>query len=357
MRIGILTQHFLLNYGGIIQNYALQQVLIRLGHHPLTFEHDTCYSHFRWILRVVKHVAKERNLKDLPSKPVYKGRIGQRNFIHFVLRNIRSVKVRNFSPNLTRRYQIEAYIVGSDQVWRPAFNLEPRLYNMFLDFAGSKPLKIAYAASFGTSDWEFTAEQTRRCRALASEFNAISVRESTGVELCKKYLGVNAEHVLDPTFLLQKEDYLMLCMDIPRQSGHVFAYSLVQRQKVAEVAKRVAAVWHEPVIHKEAGSRVKAEDSIEAWLAEFRDATSVVTDSFHGMVFSILFHKPFLIVMNPSGGNDRYLSLLNDLGLSDRILSNGALPEKVLPIDWNVVDARLEEQRSASIDFLKRSLS
>lgn len=357
MRIGILTQHFLLNYGGIIQNYALQQVLIRLGHCPLTFEHDTCYSHFRWMLRSIKHIVKERTFKDLPARPVYKGRIGQRNFIRFVLRNIRSVKVQDFSPNLTRHYQIDAYVVGSDQVWRPAFNPGPRLYNMFLDFVDENVGKIAYAASFGTSDWEFTPEQTRRCKILASEFDAISVRENSAVVLCNKYLGVKAEHVLDPTLLLKSEDYLMLCRDFPRKSAHIFAYTLVQTHKVITIAKKIATDNHQALCVKEAGNKIKEEDSIEIWLAGFRDASTVVTDSFHGMVFSILFHKPFWIVMNPSGGNDRYLSLLNDLGLANRIVADTALPEQDQSIDWDAVDVRLEEQRNASIDFLKRNLS
>ena len=90
MKIGILTQHFLLNYGGIIQNYALQQVLKKLGHEPLTFEHDTCYGHLRWILRSLKQIFRQRSLKGLPARPVYKGRIGNRNFIRFIIKNINS---------------------------------------------------------------------------------------------------------------------------------------------------------------------------------------------------------------------------------------------------------------------------
>lgn len=166
MKIGILTQHFLLNYGGIIQNYALQQVLMKLGHEPLTFEHDTCYSRTRWFLRTVKHILRNRSFRNLPVYPIYKGRIGNKNFIKFVLKNIKSVPVTDFTPSLTAQYGIDAYVVGSDQVWRPAFNLGPRLGNMFLNFADDKVKKFSYAASFGCKEWEYTKEQEKHVQSL-----------------------------------------------------------------------------------------------------------------------------------------------------------------------------------------------
>ena len=94
MKIGILTQHFLLNYGGIIQNFALQQVLLKFGHDPLTFEHDTCYSRTRWLLRTAKQILKTRSLKGLPVYPTYQGRIGNKNFIKFVLKNSEGLYTR-----------------------------------------------------------------------------------------------------------------------------------------------------------------------------------------------------------------------------------------------------------------------
>lgn len=217
MKIGILTQHFLLNYGGIIQNFALQRVLMKLGHAPLTFEHDTCYSRTRWLLRTVKHILRMRSFRNLPVYPIYKGRIGNKNFIKFVLRNIRSVPVKDFVPSLTAQYGIDAYVVGSDQVWRPAFNLGPRLGNMFLDFADDKVKKLSYAASFGCKEWEYTKEQEKACSKLARRFDAISVREASAVDLCKNHFGVDASLVLDPTLLLNKEDYEKVCNNIPKK--------------------------------------------------------------------------------------------------------------------------------------------
>lgn len=355
MKIGILTQHFLLNYGGIIQNSALQQVLLKLGHDPLTFEHDTCYSRTRWFLRSAKHVLKNHSLKGLPVYPTYQGRIGNKNFIKFVLKNIRSVTVNDFTPDLTQKYGLDAYVVGSDQVWRPAFNLGPRLGNMFLDFAGDDVKKISYAASFGCKEWEYTEEQERMCGKLAKRFDAISVREASGVDLCKEHFGVDATLVLDPTLLLNKEDYGKVCHDVPKKEKHIFVYSLVVSEGVLAVAEKVAEAMGLSIIVKQAGRKVKKEDTIEDWFAEFRDADYVVTDSFHGMVFSIIFNKPFSIVMNPSGGNDRYLSLLSQLGLMERIVSDELQPV-FSAIDWSDVNHRLTELRKASFEFLKTNL-
>lgn len=355
MKIGILTQHFLLNYGGIIQNFALQRVLMKLGHAPLTFEHDTCYSRTRWLLRTVKHILRMRSFRNLPVYPIYKGRIGNKNFIKFVLRNIRSVPVKDFVPSLTAQYGIDAYVVGSDQVWRPAFNLGPRLGNMFLDFADDKVKKLSYAASFGCKEWEYTKEQEKACSKLARRFDAISVREASAVDLCKNHFGVDASLVLDPTLLLDKEDYGKVCHDVPKKEKHIFVYSLVVSEGVLAVAEKVAEAMGLSIIVKQAGRKVKKEDTIEDWFAEFRDADYVVTDSFHGMVFSIIFNKPFSIVMNPSGGNDRYLSLLSQLGLMERIVSDELQPV-FSAIDWSDVNHRLTELRKASFEFLKTNL-
>lgn len=356
MKIGILTQHFMLNYGGIIQNYALQQVLLRLGHEPLTFEHDTCYSRTRWFLRTVKQVLKTRSFKNLPVYPVYKGRIGNTNFIKFVLKHIKSVPVKDFVPSLTTQYGIDAYIVGSDQVWRPAFNLGPRLGNMFLDFADDKVMCLSYAASFGCKEWEYTKEQELTCSKLAKRFNAISVREASGLELCKQHFGVDATLVIDPTLLLSKEDYEKVCVDIPLKGKHIFVYSLVVSDKVLAVASSVSEKTGLAIVVKQAGDKVKREDTIEEWFAEFRDAEYVVTDSFHGMAFSIIFNKPFAIVMNPSGGNDRYISLLSQLGLMDRIAKDELQPN-METINWNDVNQKLAVLRQESMNFLKVNLS
>lgn len=354
MRIGILTQHFLKNYGGILQNWALQQVVLQMGHNPLTFEHDTCYSRTRWLLRTIKQVLKSRSFASLPAYP-YRGRVGHKPFIDFIIKDIRSVTVHDFTPDLERSYKCDAFIVGSDQVWRPAFNLG-RLYNMFLDFASDDVRKIAYAASFGVSEWEYTEEETRRCRELAQRFDAVSVREDSAVSLCREYLGVEAECVLDPTLLLDKEDYLTLCQNVAVSKNMVFVYALHLSDDIIDYANKLAESKELKVIMIQAGEKLKKKDSIEQWVAMFRDADYVVTDSFHGMAFSIIFNKHFFVFKNESGGVARYYSLLKTLNLENRIIEGKGNMQKD-DINWDIVNHKRNELRKESIHFLKKSLS
>ena len=226
---------------------------------------------------------------------------------------------------------------------------------MFLNFADDKVKKLSYAASFGCKEWEYTEEQELQCGKLAKRFDAISVREASGVDLCKEHFGVDATLVLDPTLLLDKEDYGKVCNDVPRKGKHIFVYSLVVSEGVLAVAEKVAETMGLPIIVKQAGSKVRKEDTIEDWFAEFRDADYVVTDSFHGMEFSIIFNKPFAIVMNPSGGNVRYISLLSQLGLMERIVKDGTLPSDSA-IDWQKINMQLDSLRKTSLEFLKNKI-
>ena len=188
-----------------------------------------------------------------------------------------------------------------------------------------------------------------------SHLGGISVREASAVDLCKNHFGVDAALVLDPTLLLNKEDYEKVCNDIPKKEKHILVYSLVVGESVMNVASKVSETKGLPIVVKEAGGKVKKEDTIEDWFAEFRDAEYVVTDSFHGMVFSIIFNKPFSIVMNPSGGNDRYISLLSQLGLTECIVDEKLTPSSAI-IDWEQVCSLLNVLRESSLLFLKQNL-
>lgn len=354
MKIGILTLQFLTNYGGILQNWALQQVLIKMGHEPLTFEHDTCYSRSRWLLQTLKQIVLTRSFGPLLAYP-YRGRVGHKPFIDFIVKNIRSVTVHNFTPELEHCYNCKAFIVGSDQVWRPAFTWG-RLYNMFLNFVSDSVRKIAYAASFGVSEWEYTIEETNQCRTLAKRFDAISVREDTAVTLCRNYLDVTPQCVLDPTLLLDKEDYLTLCQEVKVSKNMVFVYALHIDDCMVRFANALAKEKSLTVKILLAGDSLRPEDSIEQWVAMFRDADYVVTDSFHGMAFSIVFNKPFFIFKNEGGGVARYYSLLQMMGLEHRIV-DGQETRESQDIDWMTVNKILDEKRKKSLSFLRDSLS
>lgn len=215
MKIGILTQPFRGNYGGILQNWALQRTLRSMGHEPVTIDILPRSTIGRFILSTIKSFV----LWFIPSRRrTFQKWSDKRNplFEDFVNRQIVKTHVcRRYSMDIVEEYGLEALLVGSDQTWRPMYNVG-MLSDMFLgfacDFTGKK---VAYAASFGVDYWEYTERQTSFCASLAQRFDAISVRETSGVKLCERYLGINAAAVLDPTLLVEKEAYAELCEKVP----------------------------------------------------------------------------------------------------------------------------------------------
>lgn len=359
MKIGIVTQPVSRNYGGILQNYALQQTLIKLGHTPYTFDLGK-YTWKNWGVTTIKSIIKKLIGRPyhFPETP-YKRNKSEEILRDFVKQHINLISPRNYrpDPNKIKEYGLEALIVGSDQVWRPMYNYN--IEDMFLRFAQSANIKrIAYAASFGTGQWEYNDLQTANCKTLAHEFDAISVREDSAVDLCKKYLGVEAIHTLDPTMLLTFDEYNKLLLDMPRNTNRVlFAYLLdITEQKVEYVKNVATSMGLEPIIMS-AHTQLSASDSIEKWLANFRDAQYIVTDSFHGCAFSIIYNVDFTVIGNMHRGLDRMTSLLKSVGLMSRLIDESNLKsEQYTQIDWNKVNIQLNSLRKDSISFLTRNI-
>lgn len=332
MRIGIITQPLYANYGGVLQNWALQQVLMKLGHEPITIDYLPTRSIKSFIISTIKSLIlwfvpsrrREFVQRKYKRKSLFEG---------FIAQHISKTEVcYQYSMRYIEQYKLEALIVGSDQVWRPMYN--DCLYNMFLQFAENfKGKKIAYAASFGVDNWEFSDEQTKICASLIKQFDAISVRESSGISLCEKYWEVDAVNVLDPTLLVSKGEYIKLCADIPvAKERFLAAYVLDSSDEVDKIIAEEAS--KRGLIIRRYTADAKAELTVEEWISIFRDASFVVTDSFHGTVFSILFEKPFRCVANRDRGNARFEDLLGKYN-----------------------SRKLDEWRGESIAFLKKVLS
>lgn len=355
MKIGIITQVLLNNYGGTLQNYALQRVLRNMGHEPITLDYIPTKSIFRVILSLLLtpflfFTNKKRSINDcLPCKRDNK-------FEYFIKHNISvTQRLDYYSPSLINDYNLDAIIVGSDQVWRPVYN-EDVLYDTFLSFTLPYKIKrIAYAASFGVSTWEFTEEQQAKCAELIKNFDAVSVREESGAYLCKEFLGVDAKVVLDPTLLLKKEDYFPLlkenlyCDDfifsyILNPTGYKFNIITLKEKELALPSKTVSL-------------ERKNLFSIEEWLTFFYKSKLVITDSFHGTVFSIIFHKDFIVFDNNKRGSARLQSLLRKVGLENRLLDENNACLDMDEINWDVVDEKLNAFRGDSIKYLISCLS
>ena len=382
MKLGILTQSMSANYGCNLQMYALQTVLQRMGHDVEILNVKVPQLMEPFSKRVVDRIFSLTKIcvKILIGRPIYIPiKQSQYNYFYQLISPFHRKYLRGGPPcrgkdelsEYVKRMHFEGFIVGSDQVWRPCYNLCGRLENMYLDFTdGLECKRVAYAASFGVDNWEYTNQQTYKCRILAQKFDAVSVRECSGITLCKNFLGIDATNVLDPTMLLDRNDYEELIDNAPQKipHGNLYHYILDKTEEIQKGIKYAESTlgftafsYLNPcpegtyeLFHK----RRSIFPSVELWLQGFRDADLVLVDSFHGTVFSILFNKPFWVIGNPKRGMTRFENLLKQFSLEDRLISANEIMTINLrkPIDWNFVNQRRSELKSFSLDFLKEAL-
>lgn len=300
--VGIVTLCLHTNYGGNLQTFALQQALKKIG-----FSATTLQFNFWW---------------NDNSKGFNNGRIVRA----FTEKNIHLTDVLYLPQELHKLSQMrfKNLIVGSDQVWRRIF-LGNAIYSFFLDFAQYQKIpKIAYAASFGTeTDSEYSADEITRLKILLKQFTALSARENSGVAILKNW-GFKAQHLLDPTLLLNAEDYAQFFPAVPKNRNFIFAYLLDRSPYKTAVAQRVANAKNLTLVQVNDTNDIP-KPSVERWLWRFQNADFVVTDSFHGCVFSIIFGKPFIAILNVARGSARFFSLLQMLDLSERLLDEATL--------------------------------
>lgn len=379
MKIGILTLPSTFNYGGILQAYALQHTLDNLGYDSIILQRERPINRVnnKSLKALCKNLIKKVLGKDAYTVPNESQcdfiEVNCRKFIELNLR--KTQRVAYDTPTLSRlceENEIDTIIVGSDQVWRP--HMTANIKNYFLDFCDKKIKKIAYAASFGVDEWEFNKEDTLVCSKLVKEFKLVTVREYSGINLCDEYLGVEAKHVLDPTMLLSPEDYISLVEKsrVGKSEGNLFYYILNESNAksnfVEEISNRYGLKPFKVMPERDAYFNYNADKHIEecvypspaAWIRAFIDAECVVTDSFHGTVFSIIFNKPFWTIGNKSRGNARFDSLLKMFHLEHRYISDIEslkIDDQVRNIDWKQVNQIRQEKRLFSLQLLCDALN
>ena len=365
MTIGILTQALHGNYGGLLQNYALQQVLIQLGHNPITIDRHIHRNEnpLKNLVKSILRLTRSKHDASLLSKSQRKKIT--KNQIQFKIDNIITtppiITQSNFDKEV-HSSKYDAFIVGSDQCWRPCYSAN--IGNYFLDFIeNDKIIKIAYAPSFGVDNWEYNEEQTEMVKIAISKFNAISVREKSAIDLCKTHLNIKAKWVLDPTMLLGAEGFRKFIKK--DKSTGIVTYLLEETPSIENLIENVGHKIGESKITQNLPSQVfkrfeslkkHVSISVESWIENIANAKFVITDSFHGAVFSILFNKPFIVSLNGVRGNTRIESLLEDFDLKECIVSdfhNFLIPE----YNWNKINDHLTIRREESLGFLKQALS
>ena len=383
MRIGILTLPFNINYGGVIQCYALQTVLQRMGHEVVVlnrkFDNPPLIVVMLRLVSIVKCFVRRYVFGNESIKlsnpfshfyyiyvkyPIMDNR-AIRDFVHSYFKITSSKASSRALRSYVLRHKLDCIVVGSDQVWRECYC--PCITDYFLGFlpSGCKVRKIAYAASFGVQDSPISARWLDECIRLAGCFDALSVREDSGVTLMREVFGLQAKHVLDPTMLLEREDYRLLVSkeDKAAASTGVLAYILDKTPEKKQIMDDVAGKLQLPCqSFIPDAEKVCVLPSVGQWLAAFDRAGFVITDSFHGCVFSILFRKDFIVILNKDRGADRFHSLLKLFGLQNRLISGyGDLKKKAgelfKPIDYAAVEEKLSRLKADSLRFLQEALT
>lgn len=371
MKLAIITQALRTNYGGILQNYALQTVLKRKGHSVVTLQKNQKMQvlYPRYLLTIIKRII----LKIVGSyrQPIFYEKkynhdfsIVTKNTMDFVDKYI-SLKVFNCLQNEINETDFDGYVVGSDQVWRPAYN---NLEDTFLSFTrGWKVKRYAYAASFGTDQWELTPEQTVTCAELLKNFDFITFREFSGVNLCSQHFKSQSDHVLDPTMLLDRSDYNLLIQegDTHKSEGQLFVHLLDKTDDKLKLVDKISKEkqWDCFSVNSEedehnllAPVSKRIQPSVQQWLRSFQEAQFVITDSFHATVFSIIFNKPFIVYANKDRGLARFTSLLEMFGIKNRIVtsSNEYSQLKICNIDYDEVNTIIHNWQIKSMSYIEK---
>ena len=366
MKIAIITLPLHTNYGGILQAYALQTVLKRMGHQVTLIEpkkrplHHKCVLPLVWLKRALRKYLLGKDVVIFKNPWLV---VRQYTDV-FINKYIQIERVEDWDEKLANSY--DAFVVGSDQIWRPCCC--PNLGHAFLDFTKNKKvLRLSYAASFGTSEQEYSREEIALCKDLIRQFDIVSVRETSGVNLIKDYFDVESKQVLDPTMLLSDKDYIQLFKESQesKSEGNLLVYVLDQKQEITDSIKELekseglkAFYVNSRVDEIYAPITERIQPPVERWLRGFYDAEFIVTDSFHACVFSILFHKPFVVFVNKTRGMARFLTLLEMFHMEDRLVYSYEDYRKkknrlISDEDFKDVDRILGQKRNEAFELLK----
>ncbi|MFW5886748.1 MAG: polysaccharide pyruvyl transferase family protein [Bacteroidota bacterium] len=357
--VGILTLPFNNKYGGILQTYALQTYLKKLGYNAIHIYRD--FPEKNKFIQVLKDVVKLLIGKTILKK--LKSRYTFYFFKEYV--NPKTERIRTSSDfKKLKKYNFSSIVVGSDQVWRKACAYGDLKMNYFMDFADDRINRMSYAASFGVDSWQFDADETEKIKNEIQKFTAVSLREKSGVELVEKHWDIKAEHVVDPVMLLSPGDYIKLLENEQdkKQEGDCLFYLLDFTEEKHRIVNDIAQQFNYKTysVNKDVVKwGIRSKPSVTSWLAGFYDARFIITDSFHGTMFAILFNKPFLVIGNEKRGLTRFNSLLNDFNLSERMVlnqNNNYMKIVNKEIDWENVQKIIEKKREEAYNFLTANI-
>ena len=362
--VAYLTRHTVSNYGSVLQAYATQTAIEKLGYDPVCINYYRSDEKPKELVHTLLQCSKwnknllTRMIYMVTQKPVY-AYAGKR-FEKY--RKIVKVTEKEYNTEIeliADPPKADVYLTGSDQVWNTITcdKIDPVF---FMSFLINNEKRVAYAASFGGATVK--DEDKELITELLKKYSAITIRENSGIEIANS-LGVSAKQVLDPTFLLTKEDWEKLLPERSCNEKYVLVYQLHPNKKFDKYAKafakskglklyRISHCFH----HIVRSGKFICCPSIEDFMWYIKNAEYFLTDSFHGTAFSIGFNTQFVNVL-PKSYSERISSILELIGYNDRILqSYDDFSITDNRIDYSKVNEIIAHEREKSYDILKEML-
>ena len=355
MKIGIFTFHCAHNYGAILQAFALQEYIRDLGHDVYIIDYRPKYLTDLYKVFNFSKCTNVRNfIREFLTMPIrIKRAVNFRRFVHR--------RLRLYELDLSDEYNdFDAFIYGSDQIWNPTIT------NGFDDvYFGKVPATtgkrlIAYAASVGSINQLRDADKVYLKNAL-SRFSVLSVRESD-LQLFLKGLGIDSQCVCDPVLLAGREVFDRICGNSPTSlKGYLLLFQLeIINEAIRKDAKSMAVSRGlnivEVISRRETFSRSILQTlSPESFLSCLRSASYILTTSFHGTVFSLLYSKQFNTIKTSDAVDARAKEILSYLGLENRLIMSGNYDDG--SISYDDVDKRLFEYVNNSRCFIRNKIN
>lgn len=378
--VGILNIQEVDNYGAVLLCYALQSTIENLGYKAevIDFRPILPNESLSYIELLIKKVREDGVLGA--SKAVVRKLSGQHRTGVNISSDLKKMRFEEFRKKYLNRTPIyrghgtvdspifDTYVVGSDVVWKPARVRSDEAYTYFLDFTdGLICNRIAYAASIGTDDSDTLSDIASLIQKHIMKFDYVSVREKTTVPFIKELYGGDVTWCIDPTLLLSQDDYdscFALESDIDQGSEYIYLYLFDGNEAAYKMANRYSKAMGIPVIcqcdNPEKINNLKefsSDDGPIEFIQRVKNARFVITDSFHGTVFSIIYKKNF-VTLSRGNISIRMKDLLNRLGLLGRYVEN---PETVdvelTSIDYSSVKLIIDAWREESMNYLKEALA
>lgn len=368
MKIAILTLPLHYNYGGILQAWAMQAVLVQMGHSVEILMPKRQQRYKKWMFPLVWFYRFLRRLIGISDIPVFAEKKLRENHEKiygsldiFKNNQFKAKYISNIEDLNSLDY--DSIIVGSDQIWRKRY---VRLLwktefvsDVFLSKVNDKKLlRIAYAASLGVDNWEYTPNETSEIAAALSKFKSISVRESCGVDLLFNNTGCKSTWVVDPTMLLNAQDYRLLYNKNKSSNqyeivSYILDSNIVTTNLISKVSYDLKMSVHEL-------NQPRAQErkfSVEEWLQAIDMSKFVITDSFHGCVFCLIFKKSFIFVGNAKRGNARFSTLIEKFDIGKHFIDRIEAYSKDKDYGISENTTRLIEQsKEKSFSFLCEAL-